>query len=321
MATSYAGPGGQGDRRNDIQIILSGFGSYYASKIGRQYGLIDGTNASSKMDWPAVTAAQLTFDFGPNHTRIIDEFTWRQSGSTTHGTWTFEGSNDDSTYTALATGITLGGSTAQVVSFTNTADYRYYRLRQTAGTTNSSVWLQGIDFKIDQGVAALTSAYAALARGDRTTSISMSTTFTLGGASVLNKLIDGDAVSTGYGSSVFFVNAQTNKAIVFDFTRPTIVDKLTWIWDTGNANAGTYIFEGSNDGVSYTALGTSFQITGFCSQLFFNNTTAYRYYRISGPSSGAMTNTGWMQEVMFSTDAPSGGGGGKSPIVIVASGD
>lgn len=321
MATSYSGPGGQGDRRNDIQIVLTGFGTYYASKIGRQYALIDGTNASSKMDWPAVSSAMVLFDFGPGHTRIIDEFTWRQSDSTSHGTWTFEGSNDNVSYTSL-TSITLGGSTAQVVSFTNTADYRYYRLRQTAGVTNGAVWLQGIDFKIDQGVAALTSAYSALARGDRRTSIAMSTTFGLGGASILDKLIDGDAINAGGYSNACWFLSQQNKAILFDFAIPTIVDKLTWIWDMGNISAGFYTFEGSNDNISYTTLGSSFEIAGFCSQNFFSNTTAYRYYRISGPTTGTMSGNGWMLEVQFSTDAPSGGGGGnKSSVIIVASGD
>jgi hypothetical protein len=89
------------------------------------------------------------FDLGVGVTKIITGFIWLQDAthSASHGTWVLEGSNDDTTYTGIGASFTLGNSNP-VYTFTNTTAYRYYQLRQTAGTTSSTPWLLETQFRV-----------------------------------------------------------------------------------------------------------------------------------------------------------------------------
>lgn len=112
--------------------------------------LVDGDYSLGSTGSVAVTSGQTTreikFDLGI--TKTVTDFLWLQNSDTSNGTWTFEASNDDSSYTALSTGISLGVSANQVVTFANSTAYRYYKLRQTAGTTSSIPFFVEMIFKI-----------------------------------------------------------------------------------------------------------------------------------------------------------------------------
>jgi hypothetical protein len=152
MTTSYSNFGGSGPR-SWITVALSGFGPggcappTGAPLVEGTHGTDDCTHATA---WDALgTAAEIKFDLGL--ARVIDEFKWYQSGTANNGTWKWAGSNDDSTYTDLHTGFTLGGAASPVVySYTNTTVYRYYKLIQTGGNTSAVDWIEEIEFKIDQ---------------------------------------------------------------------------------------------------------------------------------------------------------------------------
>jgi hypothetical protein len=55
-----------------------------------------------------------------------------------HGTWVFEGSKDDSSYSGLGNSFTLGGAAMKL-----SLNLRYYRFRQT-----TTLWHYEIEFKI-----------------------------------------------------------------------------------------------------------------------------------------------------------------------------
>ena len=76
------------------------------------------------------TLSYVRFDFGVGTPRIIDEFTWKQKGNNTYGTWIMEGSVSDGTTWVQLGGAILGGNPNQPYRFTNTVAYRFYRLRR-----------------------------------------------------------------------------------------------------------------------------------------------------------------------------------------------
>ena len=88
------------------------------------------------------------FDFGTG--KVVDEAKWYQDTTDTHGTWQWEGSNDDSSYTSIGATFTLGGATpfqTQTTLNGNATSYRYYRLIGVSGNRSSNPWLQEIEFK------------------------------------------------------------------------------------------------------------------------------------------------------------------------------
>lgn len=149
-STSYANSGGTGNRTATITITLSGG----LSGSGTGDKLVDGsfgTTSATAVFFNAVSNGVITADFGVGAQKYINEFKWYQNGTAPHGTWVFEGSNDNSSYTTLGSSFTLDGisiGTAFTITHASPAPYRYYRLRQTAGTTSTAPWNQEWEFKI-----------------------------------------------------------------------------------------------------------------------------------------------------------------------------
>jgi hypothetical protein len=166
----------------------------------------------------------------------------------------------DSSYAGIGSSFTLGNASSSLLlvdyQFSNSTDYRYYKLRQTAGTTSSSPFLIEIEFRIGDPTG---STRDALEQGDRTASITTLTTAALGGGTI-NNLIDGvlrDNVSDG----CWFTNGQSSKEIKFDLGSGVseAITGSSWIQGSGGQH-GTWTFEGSNDDSSYTGLGSSFTL-------------------------------------------------------------
>src|ERR1035437_3400895 len=130
MTTSYANAGGTGNRTALIDTSYSGVTGGCTSSSSDLKALIDGSYTSpscvTAFARGSDTAVVLKFDFRAGNSMIIDELTWYQDTSASHGTWMFEGSNDDITYTNLTGYRTLGGATTSNISFSNTVGYRYY---------------------------------------------------------------------------------------------------------------------------------------------------------------------------------------------------
>ena len=94
------------------------------------------------------SAREIKFDLGAGVAKKITDFIWVQTGPASHGTWVMEGSNDDTTYTGLGASFTLGGASLDKHNLSNTTAYRYYKLRQTAGTTSDGPYVLEVEFLI-----------------------------------------------------------------------------------------------------------------------------------------------------------------------------
>jgi hypothetical protein len=124
--------------------------------------------------------------------------------------------------------------------------------------------------------------------GNRTTIITVSGTALSGTASLL---VDGSTTGTG----VFITGVALNgtQTIIFDFLsgHSAVIDEAKFYQST-TAAQGTWKWQGSNDGSSWTDIGSSFAFGGVLTQTITalsGNTTAYRYYRmvsVSGTSNG-----------------------------------
>jgi hypothetical protein len=137
----------QGDRTSLITVTTTATpssGTNVTNLIDGAYG----TNSSDSFAFSTESTREIKFDFGSGVTKILTGLQWLQSSTNNHGTWVFEGSNDDSTYTGLGSSFALGGATVTAFTFTNSTAYRYYKLRQTSGTTSSSPWLIEIEFRV-----------------------------------------------------------------------------------------------------------------------------------------------------------------------------
>jgi hypothetical protein len=148
-ATAYANPGGSGDRQSSITVTTD-----ISLAGGSIAALVNGTTNSGGCDFNSGQSGKhITFDFGTGAFKVIDEFKWYAGNSANHGTWLFQGSNDDTSYDDLGTPFTLngpvgGGSVTYSVPAYNRQGYRYYRLPQISGTTSGSPTNWEIEFKI-----------------------------------------------------------------------------------------------------------------------------------------------------------------------------
>jgi hypothetical protein len=291
---SYWNALGSGDRTASITISTTA-----TLGGGTINNLIDGGFSANSTDgffFTAQSTREIKFDLGVGVTKIINEFIWIQDVTQSQGTWVFEGSNDDITYTGIGASFTLGGIANDIHTLSNSTAYRYYKLRQTAGTTSGSPWVLEILFKIADPTDV---ARDALESGDRTALITVSTTATLGGGTI-NNLVDG-AFAANSTDACEFNNAQSTRVVKFDLGVGVtkIITGFIWLQDiTHSASQGTWVFEGSNDDITYTGIGASFTL-GLPNPVYtFTNSTAYRYYQLR-QTAGTTTSTPWLLETQF----------------------
>ncbi len=309
MAQSYSNSGGSGQRR--YLILIKTTSVWGPGATSSPIHLIDGSLANAIWFDTQVSGQYSIFDFG--QPRIIDEAKWYQDNSTSQGTWKFQGSNDDSTYTDIGSTFTLGGATTQTITTINgnTTPYRYYKLLQTAGSTSSSPYTKGIEFQIDDLDTSITQYGNTYGVGDRTASITISQSTTAGVADILvgpgnnnpalSPLVDNlNSAATpgklGYDSLHL---AMTGKWLKFQFPDYRIIDEFRWWYSTDNTQS-TWKLQGSNDNSTWADLGTSQLINGswIAAKIYDNgasiccfvfngcngNTSSYLYYRMLGVS-------------------------------------
>lgn len=172
---TYGHSQGTGNRTGTITQSNSGAGFSAAEDK-----IINGAFASD-LSWSnaAVSGDWVKWDFGS--ARILQEARWFQSTTNTHGVWQWEGSNDNSNWTAIGSTFTLGdvsvqcvwpsgGATITGVSAMgdltgNTTAYRYYRILGSSGAASGTPFLFEIEFQLadTQGITtAFISSGAAL---------------------------------------------------------------------------------------------------------------------------------------------------------------
>lgn len=143
MVTSYANPGGTGDRTGMITgsatLTLQG---------GALSNMVDGSFSGVAYFGNGQSSGNIKFDFGS--AKVIDEFKWYQDRHDyANGTWQLAGSNDNTNWADIGSPFAISTSTdITVASFVNTNAYRYYRMTLVSGSTSYWPYVQEIEFKI-----------------------------------------------------------------------------------------------------------------------------------------------------------------------------
>jgi hypothetical protein len=313
---SYSNTLGSGNRTGSITVTLGGvtIGGGTASQ------LVNGS-AANEFWWNGGSSATLTFDLGT--AKVIKQARWKQSNSSTHGTFKWQGSNDGTSYTDIGGTFTLGGTTVQIHTtlINNGTAYRYYRLTQTAGNTSNSPFLQEVEFYIEGTTKDLPDGSYRYPCGggsdvggdvsgvggsgvDRSSLITVTAGYTVASAGQnAQNWIDG-AVGNNTTDSVDFASGQSAITIKFDFQGSGKKQRIVGlsISQSNGTGQGTYTFEASNDNSNWTALATGIawltDINANGTNFTFSNTTAYRYYRLR-QTGGSTASSPWIQEIFF----------------------
>lgn len=309
MSTSYANPLGSGDRRTLIRVTSAGGLINDAGDAGFKGQSVNGNTTENLWFFNNVSLTSsvwIKFDFGGPI--LIDEAKFYQELTTAQGTWKWQGSLDDSSWTDIGSSFALGGIATQTLTELNgnVTRYRWYRLLGVSGSTSNSPWIREFEFKVETDPNDLTFGNAQ-GSGNRTSSI----TVTESGGTVdgtISHLVDGTIFTNDWG----FFNALTvdgSRWIKFDFATAIVIDEIWFYLNSSGSTQGTWKFQGSNDNSSWTDIGSSFVLGG----LFYiqrisevnGNTTAYRYYRLLGVS-GTTSSSAFLHEFEFRAGSLSG---------------
>jgi hypothetical protein len=120
--------------------------------------LIDGAVIENGTDSIFFTAGQsgksIKLDFGALAIKQITAIRAFWAGTTAQGgLWKIQGSDDDSVYVDIVTGLTLGGAVYQLFDLsTNAYGYRYYKILNTSGSTTNTDFFKELAFQIGDGI-------------------------------------------------------------------------------------------------------------------------------------------------------------------------
>jgi hypothetical protein len=288
---SYTHLGGSGNRRG----IFTLSGTLSTSDFEK---LVNGTTTSGDLinfgpDSGDVTGRTLVYTFNGSP-RIVTGLKLYVNGGVNEN-YDFQG-YDGSDWTTL-TSLTVNGSGAIEKSFSNNTPYQTYRLIGTSGTTNGFRTWYELELKTDG------TSYDA---GDRTSIITVSTDLNIGIGSAgadISVSVDGITYPTDEFDDTgrwWFTGSDqeiAGKEIRFTLQQPVAIRHAYWQsgYD-GVGTCGTWQWQGSNDGSTWTDLGDEFVWTTSDTyspddQQDLQNTTQYLIYRmlgVSGLASGAL---------------------------------
>jgi hypothetical protein len=148
---------------------------------------------------------------------------------------------------------------------------------------------------------AYTSPYGT---GDRRAVITVTNTIYFYIYDNINTFVNGNKTE----QKLWTDQTNVNRYLRFQFPEAIIVDHIKWI-QSGVSTHGTHKIQGSNNGIDWTDVGSSFILGGAITYEIdiSANTTAYTYYQFLGVS-GNMNSAEWIYEVEFSwtyTTSPS----------------
>lgn len=140
--------------------------------------------------------------------------------------------------------------------------------------------------------------------GDRLLIITVTTTVSLHPtySQDITEIVDG---ITGSSTLKFTLADCTNRYIRFDFGEGAskVIEEAIWYQSTGGVgyNHGTWRFQGSNNGTSWTNIGSTFTLGSSAPQTLTElagNTTGYRYYQLFCTTGTASSNPN-IKEIEF----------------------
>lgn len=235
---------------------------------------------------------------------VIDEITLYYGSTNSFGTWKAQGSNDNSTWTDIGASFVLTPSAgvpnpSYVVTSINgnTTPYRYYRIIGVSGTCTNADYSRGVIFQCDPDKIPATSYLYVGGEGDRRPYIAISASGTVWppSAGKLTDLIDGIVAASYQGNSQAVITSAEKLNITWD--GPVRITGAYFI--TSDSTSGVWKWQGSNDNISWTDLGSSFTfvsvfwgsfVGGFGNVMMYKvqmpmvNSYAWQYYRLIGVS-------------------------------------
>jgi hypothetical protein len=186
---------------------------------------------------------------------------------------------------SYGTAQTFSGTTKQV------------KLGKTTVTSGTAVALKGV---WANQVATVAGTYATGDRtggyvtGDRTSSITVTTSMTIGGGAITNFV---DGVSASNTTNGFYWNGSVNPSgewVQFEFSTSKIITEAKLYTYANSDTHGIWKWQGSNNASSWPDIGSNFTwqgATGGGALTELNgNTNSYTYYRILGISGSTMNN-------------------------------
>lgn len=134
--------------------------------------------------------------------------------------------------------------------------------------------------------------------GDRTAIITVTTTAVLN-IGPASKWVDNNFDNNS--NSIEIQNGQTLRSITFDFGHKALITEVKY-YQNGSGSQGTWKWQGSNDGSSFTDLSATFNMdAGGAGDVVGDlsaNTIGYRYYRAL-QTSGTTNSSPWSKEFEF----------------------
>ena len=260
---------GNGDRTNDI-IVTASSGLLLNGNVNN---LVDGNtnfDATDAADFNNVTG-NITFNF--KVPQVVNRFNWTQNTSGSYGTWSFAGSNDNSSFTTLTvaggsdTTFTLDDSNAPNgtnFSFTNTTAYQYYKLTcSVVGST--SRWVNNITFDDTNNSSDDRNVFTDSATSGTTHTITPTGSYHSQGHGGIKPAMDWPASKKATGSAgVYFdgngdeVDISASSDLARDSNDPFTFE--CWFYLT--ASGGQTIFESRDSDYSPQSLYINIQTTG-----------------------------------------------------------
>lgn len=150
--TSYSNSGGTGNRKASVTAtsnVTWPNGSTPPNLIDGSFTASNSTALNTSLG-TASAGTYLRFDFGSGVKKYIDEAKLTCDRSISNGSWKFQGSNDASSWTDLAT-FTWNTQTQTVgLSGMDLAGYRYYQMVAAGGSITGALF-EEIEFKIADG--------------------------------------------------------------------------------------------------------------------------------------------------------------------------
>lgn len=155
-------------------------------------------------------------------------------------------------------------------------------------------YFDDIECWLDTYVGTITSYANAGGSGNRTASITSTSSGITAGGGAISELVDGSQAN-----SFWWTNAANTGAewIKWDFGSGVtkIINQIRWYQDTRDSH-GVWDIEGSNDNATWTSLHGGFTLQ--VGMIDLTNTTAYRYYRMRALS-GNRVSASYDREIEF----------------------
>ncbi|TAN55358.1 MAG: hypothetical protein EPN20_20335 [Magnetospirillum sp.] len=246
-ATSYANPGGSGDRTATVAISSGSTGAAWTT--APTGALVDGATGGND-GHPNYTDALgnwVVFDFGAAAANYFSEFKiWQQTTNPAGAdTWKFQGSNDNATWAditaAFGRGITNG---LAIAANGNYGPWRYVRLICVgAGSTNDILY--EVDFKLGTTPGAapdITATSIAFVPAAATTLVRVVGLWEAVDAATLGTdcLLDVTADAGAHWSAVPLADLgkfDTSTRIIGGLAAVTAGSSISWRWRTANAKS------------------------------------------------------------------------------------